>query len=553
MYSNKKNVNILTYLLAAHGIKHVVVCPGSRNAPIVHNLNEHPSISCHAATDERSAGFYALGMALEQRCMVAVCVTSGSAMLNVAPAVAEAFYQHVPLVVITADRPRQWIGQLDGQTMPQSGGFGCFVKRSVNLPEPTCEEEEWFCNRLVNEALCIASHPDEGPVQINVPITEPLFGFDTPELPRQRVFSVALCLPCSPGIGCISDLLAASRRTMFVFGQMPNGVIDDGVRRSLSSCFVMLAEPLSHDNCDRAGIDEAVEAIGNDPNAVPYLVVYAGGTIVSKRLRHYLRRTGAETVLLAADGTNISDPTMHLARVVECGSQDGIKRFLGQMAEHGGEPNDKVFNGVWHEALDKASLHAAAFEPCYSQMSAVKCFESRFNSIAGKAEVHYANSTAIRLACIYAKHYVWCNRGLNGIEGSLSAAAGFSITTGRLVFCVIGDLSFFYDQNALWNQSLRGNFRILLLNNHTGGIFGMLPGLDKSPAEKCYVSASHTTNAKGICLQCGISYMSAHNADEMERGMSALMAEEAECPMLLEVFTEAETDNNEMKKYYKQN
>ena len=135
MYSHKENINILTALLLDKGITDAVVCPGSRNAPIIYNLNEAPGMNCHPVTDERSAGFYALGLAQATARPVAVCVTSGSALLNVAPAVAEARYQHIPLIVVSADRPRQWIGQLDGQTLPQQGAFGPLVRCSC--PSPT--------------------------------------------------------------------------------------------------------------------------------------------------------------------------------------------------------------------------------------------------------------------------------------------------------------------------------------------------------------------------------------------------------------------------------
>ena len=182
MYSNKENVNILTALLVAHGIRHAVLCPGSRNSPIVHNLNECPDIQCYPVTDERSAGFYALGMTQATGEPVAVCVTSGTALLNLAPAVAEAYYQHRPLVVISADRPPQWIDQLDGQTLPQPDALGRFVRKAVSLPEPHDEESRWYCNRLVNEAL-MEKH---APVHINVPISEPFFLFSTPELPQER-------------------------------------------------------------------------------------------------------------------------------------------------------------------------------------------------------------------------------------------------------------------------------------------------------------------------------------------------------------------------------
>ena len=195
MYSNKINVNILTSLLVAHGIRHAVVCPGSRNSPIVHNLNECPDIACYPVTDERSAGFYAMGMSRALKRPVVVCVTSGTALLNLAPAVAEAYYQHIPLVAISADRPPQWIDQLDGQTLPQPDALGRFVRKAVTLPEPHDAEEKWYCNRLVNEALIAALQGGGGPVHINVPITEPLFEYTIEELPAERI----RCFPLPSG------------------------------------------------------------------------------------------------------------------------------------------------------------------------------------------------------------------------------------------------------------------------------------------------------------------------------------------------------------------
>ncbi len=185
MYSDKKHINTLTSLLVSHGVRHAVVCPGSRNAPIVHNLSECPAIACHPVTDERSAAFCALGMTQRLQQPVVVCVTSGTALLGVLPAVAEAYYQHRPLVVVSADRPPQWIDQQDGQTLPQPDALGRFVCKAVTISEPHDEEQQWHCNRLVNDALLCK----DGPVHINVAISEPLFHFTTPELPRERVIS----------------------------------------------------------------------------------------------------------------------------------------------------------------------------------------------------------------------------------------------------------------------------------------------------------------------------------------------------------------------------
>ena len=184
-------------------------------------------------------------------------------------------------------------------------------------------------------------------------------------------------------------------------------------------------------------------------------------------------------------------------------------------------------------------------------MAAVKYFEEKtFNAQSLSFNVHYANSSAIRLANIYARHHVWCNRGVNGIEGSLSTAAGFSVVTDEKAFCVIGDLSFFYDQNALWNQNLRGNLRILLLNNGRGGIFSMLPGLSQSPVADSFVAGAHTTTAEGICRQNNVVYLKAENVEEMQQGIDTLLYIESDRPVLLEVLTDAAEDGRVFKDYY---
>ena len=179
-------------------------------------------------------------------------------------------------------------------------------------------------------------------------------------------------------------------------------------------------------------------------------------------------------------------------------------------------------------------------------MAAVKYFESQ----VGDAVVHYANSSAIRLANSFARsHRVFCNRGVNGIDGSLSTAAGYSVASGERVFCVIGDLSFFYDQNALWNQNLGGYFRILLLNNGRGGIFNMLKGLEQSPVRDTFVAAAHHTTAEGICRQNDVVYLSASNPAQLSSAIDTLLYIESDRPVLLEVFTDAADDERVLKDY----
>jgi 2-succinyl-5-enolpyruvyl-6-hydroxy-3-cyclohexene-1-carboxylate synthase len=525
MYSNKENVNILTSLLVAHGICHAVCCPGSRNSPIVHNLNECPDITCYPVTDERSAGFYALGMSQCLKKPVVVCVTSGTALLNLAPAVAEAYYQHIPLIVISADRPQAWIDQLDGQTLPQPDALGRFVSKAVSLPEVISSppesggvrgglnEQHWFCNRLVNEAL-LEKHD---PVHINVPISEPLFDYNVAELPVERKIELLPAGISNQTLSHVCRMFMQSKRPMLIAGQPMN-----------------------------PGYDEAVCLIGDDESYVPDLVVYIGGSIVSKRLKRFLRKA-KETWVVNATG-EVTDTFMNLTRVIQ-GDTEVVEDQIRFLLEQDPHP----FVQKWENLLAKVRDHAADYQPDYSEMAAVKCFETQlmFNVQWSMVNVHYANSTAIRLANIFAQHSVFCNRGVNGIDGSLSTAAGFSVVTEENVFCVIGDLSFFYDQNALWNQNLRGNFRILLLNNGKGGVFNLLRGLEQSPARDQFVAAEHHTSAEGICQQNNVKYLKATNMEELQQGISTLLNINSSRPVLLEVFTDPAEDERVFKDYYK--
>lgn len=561
MYSNKENVNILTSLLLEYGVSDAVVCPGSRNAPIVHNLSVCEAIRCRPVTDERSAAFYALGLAIATKRPTVVCVTSGSALLNVMPAVAEAAYQHVPLVVISADRPLQWIDQLDGQTIPQSDALGRFVRKAVQLPEPHNDEERWLCRRLVNEAMHLATCRQGAPVHINVPISEPLFEFDTEQLPQLSRFNYIKRAVIKDASMDMPDAFHKAKRPMIVIGQLAHGTVSHETIRSLSEKYVVMSEPLSNPSYMTIHFDEAIRYIVSDNSSInddeddktayyPDYVIYVGDTLVSKPARRFLRNAKAPSCLITPDAADIHDPLMTLTDIVECDTAN-INALLASLCEVPDTDERCQFHDRWQSFLDACAAHADAYAPEYSQMATVKYFEEQLADLDIDICVHYANSSAVRLACIYAQHYVWCNRGVNGIEGSLSTAAGFSLATHDMTVCVIGDLSFFYDQNALWNSNLRGNLRIILLNNRGGGIFRQLPGLSDSPAADDLVMASHENTAQGICTQNDIGYLSAKNMDEMQIGIVTLLTRESERPMLLEVFTDSNDDVKALEKYFK--
>jgi len=562
MYSSKVSVNILTALLVKHGIRYAVVCPGSRNAPIVHNLYACRQITCLPVTDERSAGFYALGMAQATDSPVAVVVTSGSALLNVAPAVAEAHYQHQSLVIISADRPAAWIDQLDGQTLQQPGVLQRWVARSVTLPEPQNASDEdfdlnsWHCNRLVNEALLEATSDYRACVHINVPLTEPLFNMSVPNLPEERMitrFSPAVDYDCLPAD--FVNVFLNAERPMIVFGQMSPKRFSSDMAGFLFDHVIVLHEALA----PFGGIshfDEVLSCTEWLP-AEPDVVLYVGDCIVSKRLKTYLRQADNIHVWRVSQTGQVEDTFQNLCGVIVGDVEMVLSALSNKMSRY--PMHGMSYRRQWLQLLNRAREHALNYVPGYSQMAAVKAFEEMIDVQGLDAvAVHYANSTAVRLANIYARHHVWCNRGVNGIEGSLSTVCGFAEIvehdeehTLKRVYCVIGDLSFFYDQNALWHEGLSSKLRILLLNNGCGGIFGMVKGLGGTSACSSYVMGSHHSTAEGICRQYGIGYRQASDSDAMDDGLSWLTTEESEKPLLLEVLTDADVDVKVFEDYYR--
>lgn len=549
MYSDKKNILQLTALLVEHGVSQVVVCPGSRNAPLVHTLASHSFFTCHSVTDERSAGFYALGLALNGGKPAAVCCTSGTALLNLHPAVAEAFYQQVPLVVISADRPAAWIGQMDGQTLPQPGVFGSLVKKSVNLPEIHTDEEAWFCNRLVNEALLELNHHGKGPVHINVPIAEPLFRFTAETLPEVRVITryQGLNVYDKAYDELIARLNSYSRR-MMVVGQMNLiYLFERKICKLLYKHFAWLTEHTGNRTVPGVAVknfDAILYALTEEQQQklAPELVITYGGHIVSKRLKQFLRQHPPREHWHVSPDGEVADLFGSLTTVIEMDPFEFLEKIAYLL-----ENKPVEYPKAWE--FQSKKLAAPAFG--YSEMAAVGRL---IGGLPEEAALHLGNSSTVRYAQLFTVPEtveVCCNRGTSGIEGSLSTALGYASASEKLNFIVLGDLSFFYDMNALWMGAIRPNVRILLLNNGGGEIFEALPGLKMEPRTHRFVTASHTVSAEGWAVERGFAYRAVHSEAELEEAMAAFTAPEVtEKPLFVEVFTDKAKDVRLLKAYY---
>lgn len=549
MYTDKKNILQLVALLKAHRIQKIVLCPGSRNIPIVQTLVNIPEFTCYPVTDERSAGFFALGLALNGGSPAAICCTSGTALLNIHPAVAEAFYQQVPLVVISADRPAAWIGQMDGQTLPQPGVFGSLVKKSVNLPEVQSEEDEWYCNRLINEALMELDHHGKGPVHINVPISEPFFKLPVTELPEARVITRYQGLNVyNKDYQPLIDRLNRYQRRMVVVGQMNLiYLFDKKYTKMLYKHFAWFTENISNQTIPGMPIRNIEPLLCSmdfeaQQKMRPELLITYGGHIISKRLKKFLRRhPPVEHWHVAADG-QVADLFGSLTTVIEMDPFEFLEKIAPMMDNRTPE-----YPRTW-ENLSK-NIPQAVFP--YSEMSAIGKI---IHHLPSSCSLHLANSSTVRYAQLFPLPKdveVLSNRGTNGIEGSLSTALGYATASDKLNFIFIGDLSFFYDMNALWNANYGSNVRILLLNNAGGEIFHALPGLEMQDNSRRFITAIHRTSARAWAEDRGFRYLSAHNEDELNQAAEIFTQPSiTPQPLLLEVFTEKDQDIEHLKTYY---
>lgn len=552
MYSEKKSVLQLVALLKAHDVTHVVLSPGSRNAPLIHSLATDSDFTCYSIVDERSAGFFALGVSEALRRPVAVCCTSGTAALNLAPAVAEAFYQQLPLLVITADRPPAWIGQMDGQTIPQEKMFGSLVRRSVQLPEVKDAEEEWHCNRLINEAiLSLDNDGIFGPAHINIPLSEPLFSFGSGQLPQVRVIrrtGGAYTLPQEE----VEDYTARFRRSarkMIIVGQLPPG---HGLTAPLQKLaeeqgVVLLADRLSNlptGPLDR--FDALLRTTGEEElqKLTPELVITLGGHLTSKWLKQFIRKADIRELWHLTPWGEVTDTFMQLTDIIRCDPAAFLLRLAAL-------PGDKGANR-FREAWVNAAATIAPPKASYSDLFVTGCF---LQQLPGGAALHLANSHSAYLAQLFDLPdgvELFCNRGTNGIEGSLSTAVGYAAASGRLTFLLTGDISFFYDMNALWNRHLSPRLRILLNNNGGGGIFHTLPGLNQSEALDDFVAAAHNTEARRWAEQQGFRVLTARNREELQQQLPLFMNRDGGQPVLLEVFTSMEENQKVITSYYEQ-
>lgn len=560
MITDKTSCNIIAEVLAAHGIREAVVSPGSRNAPLILAFDDRPEMNLTVVADERSAAFIALGMAQAGRRPVALVCTSGSALLNYAPAVSEAYYQGIPLIVVSADRPTQWIDQDDSQTIRQFEALGNFVKRSFDIPDCLMPGDEhlWYANRIANDACLAAVSGKPGPVHINVQLHAPLTRKGS-SAPMQRIVSAV------GGEDIISRETAqklaeeaAGKSILVVAGFMPPDYRLSKTMAAFSRIpgVYLLHETLANlHSCDGCqAVDTVVGFLDDDDKERlrPDIVITFGGALVSRFIKQYLRdyppRYGHWSV---GPGDTVVDCFKSLSLRITTSPAGFFRRFGGALKAKAG--GNHRYTELWQTAAQRATESHRRYltDIPWSDMKALKMV---FDRLPSDTNLQLSNGTPVRYAQLLQSrppHAVFCNRGVSGIDGCTSTATGAAMAYGGLTLLISGDLSFSYDISALACRSIPPTMRIIVMNNSGGAIFRFVATTASLPEEKRerYFCADPAIDTNGVAAAFGFIYECADSPESMSKALDRLFSK-SERPVILEAKTPPEVSAEILRKYF---
>ncbi|MCW4467973.1 2-succinyl-5-enolpyruvyl-6-hydroxy-3-cyclohexene-1-carboxylic-acid synthase [Flavobacterium sp. MFBS3-15] len=532
----------------AKGVGHIVISPGSRNAPLTIGFANHPGFTCYSIADERCAAFFAMGIAQQIKKPVAVVCTSGSALLNYYPAVAEAFYSQIPLVVISADRPHDKIDIGDGQTIRQENVYANHILYNANLLEQASQEND----RLINEAINTAVS-QKGPVHINAPFEEPLYETVNELSVTPNVTEAAEELPVQEDLAPFIGKWNAAKKKLVLVGVNDPNTIDRAIIEQLAndpSVVVMTETPANlHHEKFLGSIDTIITPFTHDDFEAwrPDILLTFGGMVVSKRVKAWLRKYapaehwhidtfraydtfGALTKHFVADANVFLNDLLPKTQPIESDYNQKAQEL-------------KAFRKVKHDAY----LAKVPF-------SDLKAFDTILPALPQNSQLQISNSASIRYAQLFEMRgdvEVFCNRGTSGIDGSTSTAVGAALGSGKETVLITGDVSFLYDSNALWNNYIPKDFKIIVINNGGGGIFRILPGHSENAVFNTYFETAHHLTAEHLAKMYGFGYQSASDEESLKDALPSFMERSGQ-PKILEVFTPMRENDGVLLGYFRE-
>lgn len=527
------------------GVRHLCLCPGSRSTPLAIAAARHPGMRAWTLIDERSAAFFALGLARGLRAPVAVLSTSGTAAANFHPAVVEARYGRVPLVVLTADRPHELRHAGANQTIDQIRLYGAHAKwaADVALPEAT-DAMLRYVRTLSAQAAAIAEAEPAGPVHLNFPLREPLVPYAAPEelpSPEQRsasawegrganrpyaAVSPAVRAPASDLVDALARELTGQRRGLIVCGpddhpHLPTAVT--GLAAVLG--YPILADPLSGVRCgahDRRYVIDAYDPVLRVEAAaarlVPDVVIRFGAWPASKPLCAYLQAQAAARQIVVDPGGEWRDPTRVASAYVHCDPALLCQALAAAL--HGKTPPALGWSATWRRLASSARAAIEHHLAGLAEPFEGKVFAELARLLPDGAVLFAGNSMPVRdLDSFFPGSgrpiRLMGNRGASGIDGVVSTALGVAASGAGPVVLVVGDLSFYHDMNGLLAAKLHGlSATIVLLNNDGGGIFSFMPQSSHPEHFEALFGTPHGLAFEHAAALYGASYALARTWDE---------------------------------------
>ncbi|MDO5665736.1 MAG: 2-succinyl-5-enolpyruvyl-6-hydroxy-3-cyclohexene-1-carboxylic-acid synthase [Bacteroidia bacterium] len=537
-----------------YGVQKVVISPGSRNAPLIFAFAEHGEMDCLSITDERSAAYFALGMAQQDSRPVALVCTSGTAVLNYAPAISEAYYQHLPLLIFTVDRPQEMIDQTDGQTLRQDNIFANYIKASFTIPVETVSKTDLkFSDRQVAQAIDTALTYPQGPVHINVPVREPVYS-SLPETHSQpkiiKTTKVATKIEDTQLQQLQTDW-TRHKRKLIVFGIFPKNEAMNELADKLSkqSDVVVIAENLSNINGEYVvtqpeSLFSRINNKTDNSKFAPDLLVTIGNSAICKQLKIFLRNHPATEQWQVESTMPYADTYHSLTKILPVKATDVLPLMLSNETE-------SSFANLYQSEVSIMEKQHQAFvnSTVLSDMTITKAV---LEQIPQNAVLQLSNSTPVRWTQLFpaqSRIAYFCNRGVSGIDGSLATAAGYAFTSDELTVFLTGDLSFIYGTNGLWNNHVSNNLKIIVMNNNGGNIFRFIG--DKQLMSNCLelFTTPHHVKIKSLAEAYGIDYLSCSQTEELSSKIDTLF--NSTRATILEIFTDSDTNTEAYRGYFR--
>lgn len=549
MYTELIPYQMIIAMLKKYNVKKCVLSAGSRNVPFVHSVEKDDYFQCYSVVDERSAGYFALGISQESNEPVVISCTSSTATCNYWPPVAEAFYQNVPLIILTSDRNPSMLGQWEDQMIDQVGMYDRHVRKSINLPIINDEDDIYYCERLLNEAFLELNHHGTGPIHINIPMKSYNNSFNVKILPSiKKIERVELKERAK--IEEYKKRLLDKKRILVVCGQ--NSFVSEKLKKEISIFFEKYNSAISVEymsNIDFAdginlnvGMDSRFITTKKMKELLPDLVISFGGNVfngVKEQLRKFYKEI--EHWSIQADG-KVVDLFKSLSTIFECTAEE----FFSEMNDVDVKfHNNKIYNNILQDYINGIKYP----EFSYSHVKAIKMV---VENIPEESILHLSINDSIRITNFFKlKRNIktYANIGTHGIDGCLSSFLGQAVSTNKPAFLVIGDLAYFYDMNATRLRHIKPNVHILLINNDGGSEF-YFNRMWKDKYSDLHTTARHKTKAQAWVESNNFAYLSAHDNESLEKSVKKFLNEDFNKPVFLEVFTEMKTDSDEIYKFF---